>query len=345
MANEKPNPRLPEPLWHALAKLSHIVSRENTEPPLLHHRCYRSPHSTIDPALRSPNRGNPSQTHALSSSPVANQPSSSSTAPGTCPPAGPASRPCSAPTAIPYSPRTSPPRARIPRCTTGTRTRRDTGQRDAAGARRGAGRRGGDARARRARGERGALGAGEAECQRERVEGGCREAGVRVRVYVWGGVDTGPAGDGGWVGEFSSLAAPSLGSLYGGGEADPDVTVDLARGIYYVHPSHVKAMMYQDVPDAEVAAIAAQLVPQSLAGNWCTSLFAAWRWIPSTYVITLGDQEATVAAEEWIVKSAAESGRCAVDRVVRREVGHCPHWSQAEWMAGLLVEEAERSAR
>ncbi|KAL5452245.1 hypothetical protein PMIN06_005970 [Paraphaeosphaeria minitans] len=126
---------------------------------------------------------------------------------------------------------------------------------------------------------------------------------------------------------------------------DPDVTVDLARGIYYVHPSHVKAMMYQDVPDAEVAAIAAQLVPQSLAGNWCTSLFAAWRWIPSTYVITLGDQEATVAAEEWIVKSAAESGRCAVDRVVRREVGHCPHWSQAEWMAGLLVEEAERSAR
>ncbi|KAF2445809.1 alpha/beta-hydrolase [Karstenula rhodostoma CBS 690.94] len=125
----------------------------------------------------------------------------------------------------------------------------------------------------------------------------------------------------------------------------PNITVDLSRGIYYLHPSHVKSMMYQDVPDGEVAAIAEQLVPQSLAGNWCTSTFAAWRWIPSTYVITLGDQKATVAAEEWIVKSAMESGRCAVDRVVRKKVGHCPHWSQAEWMAGFLVEEAGRSVR
>jgi hypothetical protein len=104
-------------------------------------------------------------------------------------------------------------------------------------------------------------------------------------------------------------------------------------------------MMYQDVPDDEVDAIAAQLVPQSLAGLWCTSSFAAWRWIPNTYVVTLGDQKATVAAEEWIVKSAMESGRCAIDRVVRREVGHSPFWSQAEWMAGLLLEEAERSMR
>ena len=104
-------------------------------------------------------------------------------------------------------------------------------------------------------------------------------------------------------------------------------------------------MMYQDVPDAEVASIAEQLVPQSLAGNWCTSTFAAWRWIPTTYVITLGDQKATVAAEEWIVKSAVESGRSAIDRVVRREVGHSPFWSQSEWYAGMLIEEAERSVR
>ncbi|KAL5398016.1 hypothetical protein PMIN02_001834 [Paraphaeosphaeria minitans] len=298
MANEKPNPRLPEPLWHALAKLSHIVSRENTEPPLLHHRCYRSPHSTIDPALRSPNRGNPSQTHALSSSPVANQPSSSSTAPGTCPPAGPASRPCSAPTAIPV-----------------TRLARDEG-RDVVVVM--------HAHA----GLAGSAGLSGLE-KRSASERGWKGGVVRL-VYVCAFM----------FGEGWTQVPPGT-----GGGLDPDVTVDLARGIYYVHPSHVKAMMYQDVPDAEVAAIAAQLVPQSLAGNWCTSLFAAWRWIPSTYVITLGDQEATVAAEEWIVKSAAESGRCAVDRVVRREVGHCPHWSQAEWMAGLLVEEAERSAR
>lgn len=104
-------------------------------------------------------------------------------------------------------------------------------------------------------------------------------------------------------------------------------------------------MMYQDVPDAEVATIAQQLVPQSLAGSWCTSTFAAWRWIPSTYVVTLGDQKATVAAEEWIVKRAFESGRCAVDRVVKRDVGHSPFWSQAEWCAEMLIDEAERTMR
>ncbi|KAJ4303347.1 hypothetical protein N0V90_002240 [Kalmusia sp. IMI 367209] len=126
---------------------------------------------------------------------------------------------------------------------------------------------------------------------------------------------------------------------------DPNITVDLARGIYYVAPPNVKAMMYQDVPDAEVEEIARGLVPQSLAVNWCTSTFAAWRWIPTTYVLTLRDQAATVRAEEWIVKNAMESGECAVDRVVRREVGHSPFWSQAEWTAGMLIEEAERSVK
>ena len=102
-------------------------------------------------------------------------------------------------------------------------------------------------------------------------------------------------------------------------------------------------MMYQDVPDEEIPAIANSLVPQSIACAWCTSTYAAWRHIPSTYIITLGDQKATVAAEEWIVKSAIESGRHMVDRVIRREVGHSPFWSQPEWLARVLVEEAERS--
>lgn len=102
-------------------------------------------------------------------------------------------------------------------------------------------------------------------------------------------------------------------------------------------------MMYQDVPDEEVAAISTSLVPQSLAGNWCTSTHAAWRHIPTTYVMTLRDQRATVAAEEWILKNAIESGRHMIDRVIRREVGHSPFWSQPEWLARMLVEEAERS--
>lgn len=110
-------------------------------------------------------------------------------------------------------------------------------------------------------------------------------------------------------------------------------------------PSQIKAMMYQDVPDEEVAAITTALVPQSLAGNWCTSTHAAWRHIPTTYIITMGDQKATVAAEDWIVTTAIESGRHKIDRVERREVGHSPFWSQPEWLAGLLVEDAERSTQ
>ncbi|KAF1973316.1 hypothetical protein BU23DRAFT_568331 [Bimuria novae-zelandiae CBS 107.79] len=58
---DRPDPTIPEPLWIALSKLSHIVTREDTEPPLSHHRQYWSSNNTrsptpIDPNLHSPRR-------------------------------------------------------------------------------------------------------------------------------------------------------------------------------------------------------------------------------------------------------------------------------------------------
>jgi len=125
---------------------------------------------------------------------------------------------------------------------------------------------------------------------------------------------------------------------------DPRVSVDSARGVTFVPAQHVRGLLYQDVDDeAEIAELAAGLVPQSLAPGWCASTYAAWRWMPTTYVVTRGDTEEMVAAQEWIVKSAVENVPNAIDKVVRRDVGHCPFWSQTEWTAALLIEEAERS--
>ncbi|KAF2244960.1 alpha/beta-hydrolase [Trematosphaeria pertusa] len=121
---------------------------------------------------------------------------------------------------------------------------------------------------------------------------------------------------------------------------DPDIVVDLESGTYTVLPEKVKGLMYQDVSEDEALEIAEGLLPQSLPPNWCTTTHAAWRWIPTTYVITLGDKASTVAAEEWLVKSAMENEPHAIEKVIRREVGHTTFWSQPGWTAEMLIGEA-----
>ncbi|OAG03623.1 alpha/beta-hydrolase [Paraphaeosphaeria sporulosa] len=323
MANDKPDPQLPEPLWNALSKLSHIVSREDTEPPLLHHR-QRSPISTFNPAFLTPTRTHtpPSSSRTTQSKPAFLLLHGAWHTPTCWSRLAPLLQAHGHPVCAPHLPSSGAnpplhnwdPDIAVIRDSV-TRLARDEGRDVVVVMHAHAG----------LAGSEGLSGLEKQACGERGWRGGV----VRL-VYVCAFM----------FGEGWTQVPPGTGE-----GLDRNITVDLARGIYYVHPAQVKAMMYQDVSDAEIAAIAAQLVPQSLAGNWCTSSFAAWRWIPSTYVIALGDQKATVAAEEWIVKSAVESGRCAVDRVVRRKVGHCPHWSQAEWMARLLAEEAERSVR
>ncbi|KAF2651053.1 hypothetical protein K491DRAFT_707260 [Lophiostoma macrostomum CBS 122681] len=120
----------------------------------------------------------------------------------------------------------------------------------------------------------------------------------------------------------------------------PEMRVDEAAQTVTVLPQDVKKVMYQDLSDEEVAEVAKTLVKQSLAPFYEKTEYAAWRVVDTTFVVTLGDMQSTVQAVEWMVKSSVESEPSKVGKVIRREVGHAPFWSQPEWTAGMLVREA-----
>ncbi|CAG8950319.1 hypothetical protein HYFRA_00006812 [Hymenoscyphus fraxineus] len=114
---------------------------------------------------------------------------------------------------------------------------------------------------------------------------------------------------------------------------------DFQAGIITVGPEDAKALFYQDIPDETVAELSKDLKPQSIGCWWSTTNFAAWRYIPTTYVVCTKDAPTTVAAAEFLVRSAQESEN-KVDTVIRREVGHSPFFSQPEWTAGMLRQAA-----
>jgi hypothetical protein len=102
-------------------------------------------------------------------------------------------------------------------------------------------------------------------------------------------------------------------------------------------------MFYQDLDDATAASLAQDLQPQSLAAFWCTTTHAAWRHIPTTYVLCTSDVPTTVAAARYLIDTARVTGEHKIDNVIEIDTGHSPFLSMPEWMADVLVEEAERS--
>lgn len=310
---ERPDPVLPERLWNALSQLSHIVSREDTEPLLQHHKphYYSSQRSTASP---SPSTKNTKPAFLLLHS-AWHLPTCFSRL-------IPQLHALGHPTFAPHLPssganpplRSWDPDIEVIRASV-ARLARDEGRDVVVVMHAHAGLTGTQA-----------LADLDKKSCTVRGWGG----GVIRLVYMGAAM----------FGENWTQVPPGTGD-----GLDPKVAFDLARGVSYVIAGNVKALMYQDLPDAEVDEIARSLVPQSLAVDWCTSTFAAWRWIPTTYVITLRDQPAMVQTQEWIVKTAMVSGECALDRVIRREVDHSPFWSQTEWTAKMLVEEAERTVR
>lgn len=71
---------------------------------------------------------------------------------------------------------------------------------------------------------------------------------------------------------------------------------------------------------------------------------AAWRIIPTTYILCMGDKPSTVAAAQYLIDTAKASGQHRIDNVIKHDVGHSPFISQPEWLAQTLIEEAGREA-
>jgi len=123
-----------------------------------------------------------------------------------------------------------------------------------------------------------------------------------------------------------------------------DFTTNQA-GIITVADRDVKEMFYQDVEDENVLAELSQdLRPQSLASFWSTTTHAAWRHIPTTYVLCTKDRPTTVVAARYLIETAkASPGGHKIDSVIEVEAGHSPFISKPEWTAEMLLAEAARS--
>lgn len=111
-----------------------------------------------------------------------------------------------------------------------------------------------------------------------------------------------------------------------------------------VSPEDAKDLFYQDVSDDVVSQLAAKLRPQSLGVYWSTTSFAAWRHIPTTYVICLKDTPSTVAAVHGLLAHVRSTDNHKLDNVIEREVGHSPFLSQPEWTAEMLKEAASNNS-
>jgi pimeloyl-ACP methyl ester carboxylesterase len=109
-----------------------------------------------------------------------------------------------------------------------------------------------------------------------------------------------------------------------------------------VHPKDAKNFFYQDIPDEDVVEFVKDLQPQSLGAFWSTTTHAAWRYIPTTYIICTADVPSTVAAAQYLVDSAKASGVHMIDNVVKVDAGHFPFISKPQWTARLFIEEASR---
>lgn len=102
-------------------------------------------------------------------------------------------------------------------------------------------------------------------------------------------------------------------------------------------------MFYQDMDDATAAELAKKLRPQSFGAFWSMTTYAAWRLIPTTYILCTADVPTTVVAAQYLVDSAKASGTHKIDTLIKVDTGHSPFLSRPEWTAATLIEEARRS--
>ncbi|KAK7959175.1 Alpha/beta hydrolase fold-1, partial [Apiospora aurea] len=112
------------------------------------------------------------------------------------------------------------------------------------------------------------------------------------------------------------------------GNMVPQMKTDMDAGSITILPEDAKDMFYQDVDDASAAELAKDLQPQSLGAYWCKTTFAAWRYIPTTYIICKRDVPTTVAAIHWLIGTAKASGPHQIDSVIEVDAGHSPFVSK-----------------
>ncbi|HEV8623041.1 MAG TPA: alpha/beta fold hydrolase [Acidimicrobiia bacterium] len=103
-----------------------------------------------------------------------------------------------------------------------------------------------------------------------------------------------------------------------------------------LEPDHPEHVFFADCPPDTVAAAAASLRPQSRAAFTQTLRGAAWRDIPSTYVVCEQDNAIPAFAQEAMAQRAGT--------VQRLSSGHSPFLSQPDELAKIVRQTVETSA-
>ncbi|MGP4101281.1 alpha/beta fold hydrolase [Nonomuraea sp. KM90] len=96
-----------------------------------------------------------------------------------------------------------------------------------------------------------------------------------------------------------------------------------------------RVSLYGDLPDEEAEQAVSKLVNQTIRSFAEKVDVAAWRSIPSTYIITEQDQAVPLALQEQMAAQAAETRRLPG--------GHSPFLSRPRRLA-TLIDEIVRSA-
>ncbi|KAF8865736.1 alpha/beta-hydrolase [Acephala macrosclerotiorum] len=124
------------------------------------------------------------------------------------------------------------------------------------------------------------------------------------------------------------------------------VNLQVRRGFFSNNVEKAVNVLYNDLPKAEAEYWASQLLPQSIGVFWSKTTYAAWRYIPSTYVLCGKDQSITLPYAEMILKAARDSKPNAIDTVEKCEdAGHSVMLSQPEWTATMLRKAAGERIR
>ncbi|KAI1869004.1 hypothetical protein JX265_006983 [Neoarthrinium moseri] len=123
-----------------------------------------------------------------------------------------------------------------------------------------------------------------------------------------------------------------------------EMKTDFKTGVVTVLPEDVKDIFYQDLDEATIKELEKDLRPHSLGSYWGTTTYAAWRHIPTTYIIGNKDRLTTVATIHHLISAAKSSGTHKIDNVVEVDAGHSVFVSMPQWTAKTLIAEAVRQA-
>jgi pimeloyl-ACP methyl ester carboxylesterase len=123
----------------------------------------------------------------------------------------------------------------------------------------------------------------------------------------------------------------------GGAQFPPWMKLDMENGIVTVATEDAKKIFYNDLSSEEADQWAGKLAHQSVGVYTSTTSYAAWRYIPSTYVIGTEDKTSfTPEVVDFIINTARQLEPTAFDVVEKCDGGHCLMISRPEWLADVL---------